>query len=390
MPEPHPAAQNASPRIRVATSLDEIDRDAWDALEHGPSPFLKWGFLRALELSRSIGADSGWYPFYLLAVSEAVLLGAVPVFVKSHSYGEFIFDWSWASAYQRSGRRYYPKLVVAAPLTPATGPRILLSAGVDAETITGLFVDAVGELADEVDASAVHWLFTTAAEQARLTTLGYAPRASFQFHWHNQGYTDFDDFLATLTSRRRKQLRKERRRVSDQVGAVTFTHAANLDDAGLARIDGFYRRNTDRHGGRDYLRPGFFALLAELMPEHFLVAEVDQAGETIAGAVYLETDQLLYGRYWGCAREVDLLHFEVTCYAGIARAIDRGLTRFEAGAQGEHKLLRGFAPTPTYSSHWIRDPELDRAVREFLVHEADQVAARMAALAKCGPYKRTE
>lgn len=388
MPEPQDTQACAvSVHIRIATTLDEVDRDAWDGLEHGSSPFLRWGFLRALELSRSIGADSGWYPFYLLAETPQALLGAVPVFVKSHSYGEFIFDWSWANAYERSGRSYYPKLVVAAPLTPASGPRILIAAGVDAEAFTELFVDAVGKLADEVDASSVHWLFTTAAEQARLTALRYAPRASFQFHWHNPGYADFDGFLATLTSRRRKQIRKERRRVSEQVGAVTFTPAAELGAERLARIDGFYRRNTDRHGGMDYLRPGFFTLLAELMPEHFLVADVEAAGEIIAGAVYLESDRFLYGRYWGCSREVDLLHFEVTCYAGIARAIERGLTRFEAGAQGEHKLLRGFAPTPTYSSHWFRDPELDGAVRNFLVHEADEVAARMASLERCGPYK---
>jgi len=386
------AAPEPALRIRCVDSLERVDRAAWDALEHGSSPFLRYGFLRALELSGSIGGDSGWHPIYLLAETdggpERSLVAAVPTFVKTHSYGEFIFDWSWAGAAERAGISYYPKLVVAAPHTPATGPRLLLSPGTDAEHLTALLARAVREVAEEVGCSSIHWLFNTEEEQARLRRLGFAARASFQFHWHNRGYADFDDFLARLTSRRRKQIRKERRRVQERIDGVAFVHGADLDARQLDALDRLYRSNAHRHGSIEYLEPGFFRYLAELAPEEMLFAEARKDGRIVAGALYLESGDALYGRYWGCTEEIELLHFEVSCYAGIERAIERGLARFEAGAQGEHKLLRGFEPTPTHSSHLLRNAELDAAVRGFLAQETAQVEARMAAYADYGPYKR--
>ncbi len=392
-----PRRQPHSLRVRVVQSLEEVREEDWDGLDHGPSPFLRHGFLRALERSGSIGDGSGWYPFYIVAEVEEeedaaarrapCLVGAVAAFVKTHSYGEYIFDWSWAGACERAGISYYPKLVVAAPVTPATGHRILVAPGWDREAVGRALVDVVKQLAEDADCSSVHWLFTTAEEQALLTELGFAPRASYQFHWHNRDYVDFDDFLSRLTSRKRKQLRKERRRALAAVDGVDLVSARSLGDADLDAMDRFYRNTTCERGGSEYLRPGFFHHLAEAMPDAMLMARARKAGVTIGGALYLETDRGLYGRYWGSDEHVDLLHFEMAYYLGIERCIERGTPLFEAGAQGEHKLLRGFEPSPTYSSHWIRHPDLDRAVRQFLTDESRRVAQRIRGMAEYGPYK---
>jgi hypothetical protein len=373
-------------KVRAVGSIAEVPAAAWDALDHGPSPFLRHGFLRALEDSRSIGRGSGWEPRYLLAERGHDLVGAVAAFVKSHSYGEYIFDWGWANAAARAGLRYYPKLVVAAPATPATGPRVLLAPG-DAEARAPL-VAAVRALADEAKCSSIHWLFCTAEEQRELGKLGFFARATFQYHWHNRDYGTFDDFLGALKSRKRKQLRKERQRARAQVERVSWVEGDALTEAHVDDLDRFYRRTTDEHGGRDYLRPGFFHRLRETLPDAMRMVEVVAGGgRRIAGALFLETAGALYGRYWGCDVELDCLHFETSYYAGIERAIANRLPLFEAGAQGEHKLLRGFLPSPTYSAHWIRHPGLDAAVREHCAYEARAIDAELADLAKFGPYR---
>jgi predicted N-acyltransferase len=377
--------------VRAVRSIEDVAPLAWDGLAHGGSPFLRHGFLAALEASRSIGARSGWAPVYLLAEAGAPgarrLLGAVAAFVKSHSYGEYIFDWGWASASERAGVPYYPKLVVHSPATPATGPRILLDAGADADAVTAVLVAGVRAVADEARCSSIHWLFTTAEEQRRLELLGFASRASYQFHWHNRGWSSWDDFLASLTSRKRKQLRKERQRALAAVDRVEMVPARELDAAALDDLDRFYRATVDDHGGSDYLRPRFFHLLAERMPDEMLLCQAMLDGRRLAGALFFDSGQALYGRYWGADARVELLHFEVAYYAGIERCIQRGLPLFEAGAQGEHKLLRGFLPASTYSSHWLRHPGLDDAVRDFLDRERAGVALRMAQLTELGPFR---
>jgi uncharacterized protein len=371
--------------VRALGSIAEVDRAAWDALDHGPSPFLRWGFLRALEESGSIGHRTGWTPVYLVA-EQGGLRGAVAAFIKTHSYGEYIFDWGWASAAQRAGVPYYPKLVVAAPATPATGNRILLAPGAGPEVRTAL-IAAVRELADQAECSSIHWLFCTAQEQATLEAAGYFPRATFQFHWHNRGYATFDDFLAALKSRKRKQLRKERAKAKAAIERLTWVESPREDQ--LDDLDRFYRVTTDNHGGRDYLKPGFFHALAKHLPEAMRMVEVVAGGRRIAGALFLETPAALYGRYWGADTHVDLLHFETAYYAGIERAIEKQLPLFEAGAQGEHKLLRGFEPSPTYSAHWIRHRGLADAVHDYCAREAAAMDQELAELAKYGPY-RTE
>jgi len=374
--------------VRILSSIAGVPRAAWDALDHGPSPFLRHGFLTALEASDSVGRGTGWDPAYLVVEDPAgAVIGGTAAWIKMHSYGEYIFDWSWASAASRFGVEYYPKIVVAAPITPANGKRMLIAPGADAAQVSAALMFGVRELADQVEASSIHWLFCTDEEEARLCEAGYTARATYQFHWQNRGYQDFDGFLGALASRKRKQLRKERARVAAAIDGVTWVAGKDLDAGALEAMDRYYRSTVEEHGGHDYLRPGFFHALARELPDETWFAEARAGGERIAGALFLETAQGLYGRYWGCDRHVDLLHFEVAYYAGIDRAIARGLPLFEAGAQGEHKLLRGFEPALTRSAHWFRDPRFAAAIRDFLRRESVNVVEHMRQLAEAGPYR---
>ncbi len=376
--------------MRAAGKLSGVDATAWDALDHGPSPFLRFGFLRALEDSGSIGGRSGWSPVYVMVDLGGRLVGALPAFVKSHSYGEYIFDWGWASAAQRAGLPYYPKLVIAAPATPATGHRMLLARDLsasDAAAVRAALIDAVRAIADDTGCSSIHWLFCTEAEQAALAAAGYIARTTSQFHWKNRAYGTFDDFLGQLKSRKRKQLRKERAKARGAIESLRWLEGATLTKDALDDLDRFYRHTTDHHGGRDYLRPGFFHRVAETLPDATRMVAAVAGGRRIAGALFFETATGLYGRYWGADAHVDLLHFETAYYAGIERAIERKLPLFEAGAQGEHKLVRGFEPSPTYSAHWIRHEGLASAIADHCAREAQGIALELAEMAKYGPYR---
>ena len=380
--------------MRVVTSIGRIDASAWDALDHGGAPFLRHGFLRALEESRSVGGRSGWDPRYLVVDAPGGgLAGALAAYVKTHSYGEFIFDWEWARASQRAGIRYYPKLVVAAPMTPATGPRLLLARGAGAEArraTAAALAAGLREVADQERCSSIHVLFPPGDEATLWGELGFAVRASYQFHWHRRGESTFEDFLARMTSRRRKQARKERARARAAVDAIDLVPARDLGADDLAAMDAFYRDNVDAHGGSAYLEPGFFERAARAMPDQMLMARAMRAGRVVAGALFFEGDRGLYGRYWGAREPIPNLHFEMTCWLGIERAIARGLPLYEAGAQGGHKLLRGLEPSPTWSAHWLRHPGLDAAIRAFVEDEAQAVAHHMARLARVGPFKGQE
>ena len=358
----------------------------WEELEHGPSPFLRYGFLLAMEESGSIGPGTGWYPLVIWAEKEGDLLGAVVTFMKSHSYGEFIFDWGWAEGSRRAGVPYYPKLVVASPVSPVSGNRILLCQGA-AQEVEERLILATRDLADSVGAWSIHWLFCSERESEVLAEYGFERRASYQYHWHNRNYESFDDFLLTFRSRRRKQVRKERRKVREEIESIRFLRGSEVEDEHLDAAERFYRNTNDAHGSIDYLKPGFFHLLARYLPENFLFAEVFKERKRVAGAVFLESEKGLYGRYWGCDEEVPFLHFETAFYAGIERCIDRGIPLFEAGAQGEQKLLRGFEPSPTFSNHWIRHDGLFDAVNQFLELERQEVESHMKYLHSLGPYK---
>jgi hypothetical protein len=378
--------------VRVTGRIEEIDAAAWDALDHGPSPFLRHGFLAALEASRSIGGRSGWSPVYLCVWDGERMVGAVAAFVKSHSYAEYIFDFGWASAAMRAGVPYYPKLVIAAPMTPVTGARILLAPSLSAaerdETRRAL-IAAVRAVADEADCSSIHWLFCTAEEHAALAGAGFTPRTTYQYHWRNQGWPSWDAFLGALKSRKRKQLRKERERVHAMCAPVAWVRGGSAPSDLLDDLDRWYRSTVDAHGGQDYLRPGFFHEVAKRLPDAVQIAEVRARadGERVAGAIFFETPSALYGRYWGADRHVEHLHFETAYYAGIERCCARGTPLFEAGAQGEHKLVRGFLPAPTYSAHWMRHPGLASAIEDFCARETRAVAREIVELAAAGPYR---
>ncbi|MCX4241831.1 GNAT family N-acetyltransferase [Paraliomyxa miuraensis] len=404
-------------RLSTRTVLDlaGVDPAAWDGLDHGPSPFTGHGFLRALERSGSVGEGTGWEPCYVLvervegdaddearAAGAARLLGAVACYRKTHSYGEYIFDFGWARASRQAGVPYYPKLVIAAPVTPATGRRLLVAPGLgvaDRTAVIEALLEGVRAVADELSCHSVHWLFCGAQEHGVLAEAGYCPRASFQFHWHNRtgpavetaGYADFDEFLAGLSSRKRKQIRKERRRALEAIdGPVELRPASEWTRDDVLRLEAFYRRTCLMHGNEGYLTQEFFELMPSMMSQQALFARVEQGGRLVAGALFFQTEHALYGRYWGCAREIPFLHFEVAYYAGIEHCIRHGLPLFEAGAQGEHKLLRGFLPAKTYSNHWLRHPGLRHGVERYLRAEAMELGGYMEQLARFSPYRKDD
>jgi predicted N-acyltransferase len=353
-------------------------------------PFLEHAFLNALELSGSVSDDAGCVPRLVLARDRGRLVGAIPLYLKTNSYGEFIFDWAWADAAQRAGIRYYPKLVAAIPFTPATGHRILLAPDAGADAVTRALLKGVDELATEERVSSVHFLFCTDAEKAQLGAAHYAPRLSMQFHWENRRdrpFDDFDDYLSTFRSRNRKQVRKER--AAAAAHGLTFRVATGpeLDDRDWAALQQFYAANVARHQGIEYLQPAFFDVVRETFSDR-LVATLAYHGRTpVAGTVNFEKGRHLYGRYWGCLGDWEMLHFELCYYQLIERAIARRYTRFEAGAQGEHKLKRGLLPSFTHSAHWIRQPQFAAAIGDYLIAEAKSVEQRAAAYASHSPFR---
>src|SRR6266700_3756763 len=345
----------------VLSSISRVEAAAWDALAGDDDPFLEHAFLNALELSESVGAAAGCVPRLVVARQAGRLVGAVPLYLKTNSYGEFIFDWGWAEAAQRAGIRYYPKLVAAVPFTPATGHRLLVAPGADAAGVTRALVRAVEQVATDERASSIHFLFCTEAEKDALAEAHYAPRLSMQFHWENRRpevFTDFDDYLSIFRSRNRKQVRKER--AAAAAHGLTFRTAtgAELDDRDWTALYRFYSTNVARHHGIEYLQPAFFEVARRTLSQRLVATLAYRGGTPVAGTVNFEKGRHLYGRYWGCLEEYQMLHFELCYYRLIERAIERRCTRFEAGAQGEHKLKRGLLPSFTHSAHWIRHPQL--------------------------------
>ncbi len=374
-------------RARVVDSIGEVPAPAWDALVSPDDPFLEHRFLHALERSGSVGGDSGWEPRFVLVESGGDLVGAVPLYRKDNSYGEFIFDFGWANGAHRAGLRYYPKLVAAVPFTPVTGRRLLVRPDHDQATET--LLAEVQAVATREDASSVHMLFCTEAETQRLGAAGYKTRLSMQFHWTNREppFRDFDDFLATFRSRSRKQVRKERTGAGANLRLTTLT-GPELGAREWKALEHFYLANSAKHGSQRYLTPAFFGLVRETLAERVVASLAFRGDELVAGTLNFERGQHLYGRYWGTLEEHPFLHFELCYYRLIERAIAQGHTRFEAGAQGEHKLKRGLAPALTHSAHWFAHPGLAVAVERFIDEEAAAVRAEVAAYAQLSPFRR--
>ena len=378
-------------RLQIADSLDHVDSGDWNALDHAGVPFLRHEFLAALERSGCVSRDTGWEPRHLLAWDPApgggeTLAGAVPLYRKTHSYGEYVFDWAWANAYARQGLAYYPKLVSCIPFTPATGPRLLLSAGAAPETAEALVREAVA-LVPREGASSLHWLFLPRGETAQLERQGHLRRTGYQFHWHNDGYQDFEDFLAGFSARKRKNIKRERRRVREAGIQISVLQGGEIGRRHWETFYRCYRATIQRHGAIPYLNPAFFQEIGSTLPENIVLILARRHGEEVAGALYFQGRAGLYGRYWGGLRRFDGLHFELCYYQAIEYCIRRRLPRFEAGAQGEHKLSRGLLPANTYSCHRLERPEFQQAVAEFLGREANGLDLYIGELNEHAPFK---
>lgn len=372
--------------IQTLNCLSDLAPPEWDALLPSPQPFLRHAFLSALEDSGSVCAATGWQPVHrVLRDTEGRLLAAAPVYLKRHSYGEYVFDWAWADACQRAGIAYYPKLLVGVPFSPVCGPR-LLGEGAAVEALLADWGESLGE----AGISGLHLNFTDPAADARLGARdGWLERLGCQFHWYNRGYRDFQDFLDTLSSRKRKQMRKERERVAGQGIAFDWREGHELREAEWDFVHACYA-NTYRVRGREpYLTRTFFSLLAERLPEAIRVVFARQGGRPVAMAFSLVGDDGFYGRYWGCLAEYDSLHFETCFYQGIEYAIAHRLGRFDAGAQGEHKLIRGFEPVLTRSWHYLSHPGLRAAVADFLDQEREGVRRYAEQAREALPYRQS-
>lgn len=376
-------------KLKVFEGLAGISPEAWDALTGPDDPFVEHAFLSTLEQSGSVGAEAGWLPLHLTAWDGERLVGALPLYLKDHSYGEYIFDWGWADAAHRASIAYYPKLVSMVPVTPATGRRFLVADDADREEVIGTLVAGLQEVAAATDASSVHLLFLTREERDAVLRLGpYLPRLSMQFHWHNEGYADFEDFLARFRASYRKKVRRERRAVAEAGVRVRVVPGEDLTPEDWRRLRQFYRDTCARKGSYPYLTDSFFELGATRLAPRALAVLAERGGRIVAGTLNFEKGRHLYGRYWGCAEELEMLHFELCYYSLIERAIERGARRFEAGAQGSHKLRRGMLPAEIHSVHWIADPRLRQAVAEFLPREAFAVQRQIAELRSQSPFRR--
>jgi predicted N-acyltransferase len=377
-------------RARLLRSIAEVEASEWNALVGSAAqPFLRHEFLLSLEEAGCTTAKTGWTPEHAIARdAEGRLVGAVPLYRKSHSRGEFVFDFSWANAYAQHGLRYYPKLLSAVPFTPVSGARLLLAPTVDAQATRAALIRAVGEYARVERLSSWHVLFPTDSELADLTEGGLIPRRDCQFHWFNRGYESFDAFLATFTAEKRKKAKRERRRVAE-AGIVFDTRSGtDMDDALWRTVYEFYADTFYRHGHEPYLNLKFFKLIGARMPERLMLKIARLGATPIALAIFFVGDDALYGRYWGAGGNYHSLHFETCYYQGIEYCIEKGLSRFEPGTQGEHKVPRGFVPALTSSAHYIADERFAAAIRDFAAREAHGVDVYAAAVNEHVPYHR--
>lgn len=383
--------------IRVLGSLSQIDPVEWDACASPEAadggapidPFTTHRFLKALEDSGSVGPGTGWQPQYLAAYQDGLLIACAPMYAKSHSQGEYIFDHNWAHAYERAGGRYYPKLQIAVPHTPATGRRLLVRPGFE-QTGQAALVQGAVQLAADNSVSSLHITFCTTDEAEAGRQMGLMPRATQQFHWLNDAYPDFPAFLDTLSSRKRKNIRKERQQAQEFGGTI---HVLTGDDLRAEHWDAFwvfYQDTGARKWGTPYLTRKFFDLAQERLRDDMALVLAERNGHYVAGALNFIGRETLFGRYWGCIEHHPCLHFELCYYQAIDFAIAHGLTRVEAGAQGQHKLARGYLPTQTHSLHWVGDPGFADAISRYLEAEREAVEEEIEILTDYGPFKKVQ
>lgn len=402
-PHSYPEREEARETVllRVASRIADVPQADWDACARGTetiasgtarlsNPFISHTFLRALEESGSATRETGWLPQHLLLEdSSGALIGCMPCYLKSHSQGEYVFDHGWADAYLRAGGRYYPKLQASIPFTPVTGKRLLVRAGDDARQREALLLQAAVQVTDRLGVSSLHVTFPTRDEWQLAGELGFLKRTDQQFHWQNEGYRSFDEFLGALASRKRKAIRKERRDALADGIEIEWVTGSDLTEAHFDAFFAFYIDTGSRKWGSPYLTRECFSLLGETMGDQLLLILAKRAGRYIAGALNVIGADTLYGRYWGGIEDHPFLHFEICYYQAIEFAVTHGLIRVEAGAQGAHKLARGYLPAETYSAHYIADPALRRAVADYLKRERRAVAHEIALLTEESPFRDT-
>jgi uncharacterized protein len=379
--------------MRVVQSLGEVTAQDWDACARGDeaavNPFVSHAFLDALERSGCVGGRTGWTPVHVLIERAGEgLIAAAPCYLKAHSQGEYVFDHGWADAIERAGGSYYPKLQVSSPFSPVTGPRLLVRPDQDKRLAVAALVAGLRHLRAQTQASSVHLTFLKEDEWTMLGGSGFLQRVDQQFHWENAGYASFNAFLETLASRKRKAIRKERHAALQSGVTIHALTGSAITEAHWNAFHAFYMDTGSRKWGRPYLNRAFFSEIGRTMGDRVLLVMAERAGRFIAGAINFIGHDTLYGRNWGCIEDHPFLHFEVCYYQAIDYAIAKGLARVEAGAQGEHKLARGYMPATTYSAHDIADPRLRRAVADYLEHERRQVAAMQEMLAEHGPFRK--
>ncbi len=370
--------------VSVLLQISSLDAAEWDGTGAGANPFTSHRFLAALEASGSVGQGTGWHPSHLVARLDRQVAGVAPAYLKTHSQGEYIFDHAWAQAYERAGGRYYPKLQCAVPFTPVTGPRLIAKA----PAVQAALLQAMAQVARQSGLSGAHVTFCTEAEARLGEEVGFLARASEQFHWLNQGYASFEDFLAQLSSRKRKAIRKERERAQGFGGTIRSLTGDQIRADHWDAFWAFYQDTGGRKWGSPYLTREFFDILHDTMRDDCLLVLAERDGVPVAGALNLIGRDALYGRYWGCLEDHRFLHFELCYHRAIDWAIEYGIPRVEAGAQGEHKLARGYMPSQTHSLHWVADEGFHDAIADYLTREAEAVSDEIAALTEMGPFRR--
>ena len=375
--------------IEFADSLSAVSAAEWNSVAGTDYPFTRHEFLNNLEQSGCADRDSGWHSQHLLVRRDELLIAVMPLYLKYHSYGEYVFDWSWADAYRRHGIPYYPKLLGAIPFTPATGPRLCVAAGENADAIASQIIAALRDRMERANISSLHILFPQPELRSALLQAGLSERTGVQYHWFNDNFSSFDDFLATFSSRKRKNLRKERARIAEQELGLRVLEGSDITTEHWQLFHRFYAMTYAKLSGHaGYLNEVFFQSLGAQLCEHMVMTLAYWRGEAVAGALYFRDSTTLYGRYWGCVREFDCLHFEACYYQGIEYCIRNGLQHFDPGAQGEHKIQRGFAPIKTFSYHWIKEDAFHAAIEQFLQHEQHELDAYIEQARALLPFKQ--
>ena len=371
--------------ISTHSSIAEIGQQRWEQLNSEAYPFTRYAFLHALETTGSVSPETGWQPLHVEVRRDGETVLLMPLYLKQHSWGEYVFDWSWAEAYERAGRNYYPKLLGAIPFTPATGPRWFSS--LNEEQIEPLIAQILSQLCEEYRIETAHILFPHTSDNPFKGTR-MMQRMGCQYHWFNQGFKDFDDYLASFNARKRKDLKKERRKVAEQGIEFEQLTGGAINAQVIETFYDFYVMTYLVRGQQPYLTKAFFLELSNTLADQMLLVMARYEGEYVAGALSFFDDSTLYGRYWGCTQEFDGLHFETCYYQGLDHCIAKGLTRFDPGAQGEHKIKRGFVPTPTYSYHHVKDPQFNLAIERFLDEEKRAMEHRMLQLQEHLPFRK--